>query len=245
MGLRTQEGFIGEHDRDTFSPLPDHISAKSKDLPSLMKGLLDTNKLLQDSSYDPVLAAATIAFGFVFIHPFSDGNGRIHRYLIHHILTRMGYTKRGMIFPVSAAILNRIDEYQSILASYSSQRIELVEWEPTADHNVRILNDTIDLYRYFDLTKQVEFLYECVEETIEKIIPAELDYLEKYDRMTKYINNYLSLPDTKVDLLIKLLNQNKGRLSKNKRQNEFDDITDEELSAIEESFQSIFEKSNK
>ena len=74
---------------------------------------------------------------------------------------------------------------------------------------IRILNDTIDLYRYFDLTKQVEFLYECVEETIEKIIPEELDYLEKYDRMTKYLNNYLSLPDTKVDLLIKLLNQNK------------------------------------
>ncbi|MCB0803698.1 MAG: Fic family protein [Flavobacteriales bacterium] len=245
MGLRTQEGFIGEHDRDTFSPLPDHISAKSKDLPTLMKGLLDTNKLLQESSYDPVLAAATIAFGFVFIHPFSDGNGRLHRYIIHHILTRMGYTKRGMIFPVSAAILNRIDEYQSILESYSSQRIELVEWEPTADHNVKILNETIDLYRYFDLTKQVEFLYECVEETIEKIIPEELDYLEKYVRMTKYINNYLSLPDTKVDLLIKLLNQNNGSLSKNKRQREFDEISDEELSSIEERFQSIFEKNNK
>src|SRR5690606_12393895 len=190
MGLRMQEGFIGEHDRETFSPLPDHISAKSKDLPSLMKGLLDTNKLLQESVYDPVLAAATIAFGFVFIHPFSDGNGRIHRYIIHHILTRMGYTKRGMIFPVSAAILNRIDEYQSILESYSSQRIDLVEWEPTADHNVKILNNTIDLYRYYDLTKQVEFLYECVEETIEQIIPEELDYLEKYDRVTKYINNH-------------------------------------------------------
>lgn len=241
MGLRTQEGFIGEHDRETFSPLPDHISAKYKDLPSLMKGLLDTNKLLQESAYDPVLAAATIAFGFVFIHPFSDGNGRIHRYIIHHILTRMGYTKRGMIFPISAAILNRIDEYQSILESYSSPRIELVEWEPTPDHNVKILNNTIDLYRYYDLTKQVEFLYECVEETIEQIIPEELDYLEKYDRITNYINNYLSLPDTKVDLLIKLLNQNNGRLSKNKRQKEFDEITDEEISSIEENFQSIFE----
>ena len=155
MGLRTQEGFIGEHDRETFFPMPDHISAKAKDLPSLMKGLLDTNNLLQESGYDPVLAATTVAFGFVFIHPFSDGNGRIHRYMIHHILTQMGYTKRGMIFPVSAAILNRIDEYQSILESYSSQRIDLIEWEPTTDHNVKILNDTIDLYRYYDLTAQV------------------------------------------------------------------------------------------
>ena len=241
MGLRLHEGFIGEHDRETFSPIPDHISAKSKDLPSLMKGLLDTNKLLQDSGYDPILAAATIAFGFVFIHPFSDGNGRIHRYIIHHILTQLGFTKRGMIFPVSAAILNRIDEYQSILESYSSQRIDLVEWEPTTDHNVNILNNTIDLYRYYDLTKQVEFLYECVEETIEKIIPEELDYLEKYDRLTKFINNFLSLPDTKVDLLIKFLNQNNGKLSKNKRQKVFADITDEEVSSIEEKFQTIFE----
>lgn len=244
MGLRTQEGFIGEHDRETFSPLPDHISAKSKDLPSLMKGLLDTNKLLQESGYDPVLVAATIAFGFVFIHPFSDGNGRIHRYMIHHILIRMGYTKRGMIFPVSAAILNRIDEYQSVLESYSSQRLDLIEWKSTEDHNIKILNDTIDLYRYYDLTKQVEFLYECVEETIEHIIPEELDYLEKYDRMTKYVNTYLSLPDTKVDLLIKLLHQNNGHLSKNKRQKEFDNITDEEVLSIEENFQSIFELHN-
>ena len=245
MGLRTQEGFIGEHDRETFSPLPDHIAAKSKNLPSLMKGLLDTNNLLQESGYDPILAATTIAFGFVFIHPFSDGNGRIHRYMIHHILTRMGYTKRGMIFPVSAAILNRIDEYKSILESYSSQRIDLIEWEPTTDHNVKILNDTIDLYRYYDLTKQVEFLYECVEETIEQIIPEEVDYLEKYDRMTKFLNTYFSLPDTKVDLLIKLLDQNNGRLSKDKRQNEFDNIPDEEVLSIEENFQSIFEINNK
>ncbi|MFQ3213581.1 MAG: Fic family protein [Marivirga sp.] len=245
MGLRTQEGFIGEHDRENFSPLPDHISAKSKDLPFLMKGLLDTNNLIQESGYDPVLAAATIAFGLVFIHPFSDGNGRIHRYMIHHILTRMGYTKRGMIFPVSAAILNRIDEYQSILESYSSQRVDLIEWEATEDHNVKILHDTIDLYRYYDLTKQAEFLYQCVEDTIVQIIPEELDYLDKYDRMTKYINTYFSLPDTTVDLLIKLLNQNNGNLSKNKRQQEFDNISDEEVSSIEENFQSIFEINNK
>ena len=244
MGLRVQEGFIGEHDRDTFSPLPDHISAKAIDLPSLMKGLLNTNNLLQKSGYDPVLTATTIAFGFVFIHPFSDGNGRIHRYLIHHILARMGYTKRGMIFPVSAAILNKIDEYQTTLEAYSSQRLELIKWEPTADYNVKILNDTIDLYRYYNLTKQAEFLYECVEETIEEIIPKELDYLEKYDRMTNYINSYLSLPNTKVDLLIKLLNQNNGKLSKNKRQSLFDDITEEEVSAIEENFQTIFEIKN-
>ena len=240
MGLRTEEGFIGEHDRETLSPLPDHISAKVEDLPFLMTGLWETNNLLQESKYDAVLVAATVAFGFVFIHPFADGNGRLHRYLIHHILTSMGYTKRGMIFPVSAAILNRIDEYQSILESYSSPRIDIVEWEPTKDHNIRILNDTIDLYRYYDLTAQAEFLYDCVAETIEKIIPAELDYLGKYDRMTDYINSYFSLPDTKVDLLIKFLDQNNGKLSKNKREREFEGFSDEEVSGIEEEFRAVY-----
>lgn len=240
MGIRTNEGFIGEHDRESFLPMPDHISARAKDLRSLMSGVINTNMLLQNSEYDPVLAAASIAFGFVFIHPLSDGNGRIHRYLIHHILVRMGYTKRDMIFPVSAAILNRIGEYQDVLEAYSAPRIDLVEWKPTADHNVEITNETIDLYRYFDATLQAEFLYECVEETIEKIIPEELDFLEKYDRMTNYINSIVTLQDTKVDLLIKFLNQNHGKLSKNKREKEFEELTDEEIKSIEESYSSIF-----
>ncbi len=240
MGIRMGEGFIGEHDRETFLPMPDHISARAKDLKSLITGIIDTNTLLQHSEYDPVLAATSIAFGFVFIHPLSDGNGRIHRYLMHHILVRMGYTKRDMIFPVSAAILNRIGEYQDVLEAYSSPRIDLVEWKPTTDHNVEITNETIDLYRYFDATPQAEFLYECVEETIEKIIPEELDFLEKYDRMTNYINSIVTLPDTKVDLLIKFLNQNQGKLSKNKRSKEFEELTDEEINSIEESYGSIF-----
>lgn len=240
MGIRKGEGFIGEHDRDTFSPMPDHISAKAKDLPLLLPGLLETNSFLQQAGYDPVLTAASIAFGFVFIHPLSDGNGRIHRYIIHHILTRMGYSKRGMIFPISSAILNRIDEYQEILEHFSSPRVDLIKWKETPDHNIEILNDTIDLYRYFDLTRQAEFLYECVEETIDKIIPAELDYLEKYDRMTEFINNHVTLPNTEADLLIKLLDQNNGKLSNKKKEKHFKNLEEDEIKMIESAFQEIY-----
>ncbi|GMN05517.1 Fic family protein [Croceitalea sp. MTPC5] len=240
MGIRKDEGFIGEHDRESLLPMPDHISAKAKDLESLLRGLIETNNLLQNSGYNPVLAAASIAFGFVFIHPLSDGNGRIHRYIIHHILVRMGYTQRDMIFPISAAILNRIGEYQDILEHFSSPRLDLIEWKPAPDHNVEILNDTIDLYRYFDATSQTEFLYECVEETIEKIIPEELDFLEKYDQMTHQINALVNLPNNKVDLLIKLLNQNNGKLSKNKKEKEFDELSQEEIENVEKIYASIF-----
>lgn len=240
MGLRKEEGFIGEHDRDTFYPMPDHISAKSSDLPFLLNGLIDVNNLLGKENYNPVLIATTIAFGFVFIHPLSDGNGRIHRYLIHHILAETGYTKRDMIFPVSTAILERISDYRDILESYSHPRLDLIQWAETKNHNVRILNDTIDLYRYFDLTKHAEFLYECVEETIKTIIPEELDYIRKYDLMNHFINNLVSLEDNKVDLLIKFLGQNNGKLSKKRRLNEFQELSSEEIEKIEEHYLDIY-----
>ena len=44
--------------------------------------------------FNVVLAAPEIAFGFVFIHPYADGNDRIHRYLIHRILSKMQIAPR-------------------------------------------------------------------------------------------------------------------------------------------------------
>ena len=62
-----------------------------------------------------MIAAAILAFGFVYIHPFEDGNGRIHRYLIHHVLAARGFNPPGVVFPVSAAILEQIDDYRRVL----------------------------------------------------------------------------------------------------------------------------------
>jgi hypothetical protein len=56
-------GFVGEHDRATGAPIPDHISATAKDIEPLMNGLLAANAIMQDPTYDAVLAAAAIAFG--------------------------------------------------------------------------------------------------------------------------------------------------------------------------------------
>ncbi len=88
MGFRKKDGFVGEHDRSTGEPIPDHISAKWQDIEILVTGLITSNELLLKSNIDAVLAATIIAFGFVNIHPFEDGNGRIHRYLIHNLLAK-------------------------------------------------------------------------------------------------------------------------------------------------------------
>lgn len=240
MGFRKKGGFVGEHDRSTGEPIPDHISAKSQDLEQLIEGLLNTYKMLIKSETDAVLSAAIIAFGFVFIHPLQDGNGRIHRYLIHHILAEKQFAQQGIIFPVSASILDHIDDYRKVLEDYSVPLLDFIEWEETKDHNVEVLNNTIDYYRYFDATKQAEFLYDCVYDTIKNIIPAEVSYITKYDEFKKYIDDTFEMPDKMVALLVRFLEQNEGTISKRAKKKEFPKLTDNEIAEIENVYKEVF-----
>ncbi|MFY9308209.1 MAG: Fic family protein [Bacteroidia bacterium] len=241
MGWRKQGGFVGEHDRTHGTPLPEHISARWQDIDSLIDGLIATNKKLEkDTHYDAVLASAMIAFGFVFIHPFEDGNGRIHRYLIHHVLAEKKYVPSGIIFPVSAIILERLKDYRKVLEAFSFPRLDLIEWKATAKNNIEVLNNTIDLYRYFDATKQVEFLYSCVQQTAEHTIPAEVQYLEKYDLMKTFLEDQYEMPDKTVALLVRFLEQGKGKLSERSKTKEFKELTAEEVDLIENKYQEIF-----
>lgn len=241
LGCRREGGFIGEHDRTTGMPMPVHISARAEDIKNLLSGMIETEKLLVKSDYNAVLTAALIGFGFVFIHPFEDGNGRIHRYLFHHLLAEKGFVSRGLVFPVSAVILERIENYNKVLEHYSKPRLSLIEWRPTEKNNVEILNETIDLYRYFDATQQAEFFFECVAETVNKTLPEEVNYLKKYSLMNDFIKNYLDMPDRLVDLLIRFLTQNNGKLSARARNKEFQQLTEAEVLCIEEKFAGIFQ----
>ncbi|MFZ4572434.1 MAG: Fic family protein [Bacteroidales bacterium] len=241
MGYRTEGGFVGEHDRKTGDPIPDHISARWQDIETLMGGLFESARRMEATSFHPILMAAQIAFGFVFIHPFTDGNGRLHRFLIHHLLTMMKFTPQGIIFPVSAAILERISDYRKVLETYSHPLLDFIEWKKTSINNVEVLNSTLDYYRYFDATVQAEFLFECVDYTINTIIPDEVAYLEKFDAMKSWLDDRFQMPDKTIALLIRFLAQNKGKLSQRAKEKEFAIITEKELKNIEEAYKNIFE----
>jgi hypothetical protein len=239
LGLREEGGFVGEHDRETRLPIPDHISARPEDLRSLISGMVafDRGAAL---NLDAVIAAAVLAFGFVYIHPFVDGNGRLHRYLIHHVLAERGFNPAGVVFPVSAAILARIDEYRAALKNYSGRLLPVIDWEPTADGNVNVLNDTGDFYRFFDATPHAEFLYACVRQTIEEDLPREIEFLKRYDQFRSRIEAMVDMPDRTIDLLFRFLHQNAGRLSKRAREGELAKITDREAAAVEEAYAASF-----
>jgi Fic family protein len=240
MGLRKKGGFVGEHDRVSGEPIPDHISAKSQDLDDLVDGLIDVNKLFIKDDIHAVLAAAVIAFGFVFIHPFEDGNGRIHRYLIHHMLTKKQFADQGIIFPVSSSILDHINDYQKVLESYSKPLLNLIEWVETKDHNVEVTNETKDYYRFFDATKPTEFLFDCVADTIKNIVPREINYLANYDAFKAYMEEEFEMPDKLISVLVRFLEQNQGVLSKRAKEKEFSMLTELEVKRIESTYTEIF-----
>jgi len=238
-GLRPDGVFLGERDRNG-DPLPEFIGARPEDLTSLLDGMLAANKRMSASGLDPVLQATATAFGFVYVHPYQDGNGRLHRCLIHHVLAERDFTPPGMVFPVSSVMLDRIDDYRRTLQGHSGPLMPFIDWRPTADRNVEVLNDTADFYRYSDCTAEAEFLYACVARTVEHDLPEEINYLRRHDEAQQRIMETVEMPDRVAQDLIMFIRQNDGKLPKRRREKEFAALTDEEAARIEAICDEVF-----
>lgn len=239
-GLRRDGVFLGERDH-LSDPMPEFIGARPDDLPELMTGMIEANDRMRDGGLDPVLQAAATAFGFVYVHPFQDGNGRVHRCLIHGVLAERKFTPPGMVFPVASVMLDRIDDYRATLQAHSGPLMSFIEWRPTPEHNVEVLNDTADLYRYFDCTEAAEFLYACVTRTVEHDLPHEIDYLRRRDEAMRRIMDAVEMPDRTAENLLIFIRQNKGSLSKRRRTEEFQKLRDDEVASLEAIVRDAFE----
>lgn len=231
-GMRSDGVFLGERDHEG-DPLPEFIGARPADLPDLMSGLLAANDRMRDDGLDAVLQAAATAFGFVYVHPFEDGNGRVHRCLIHHVLTERTFTPPGMVFPVSSVMLDRIDDYRATLQGHSGPLMFFIDWRATPNRNVEVLNDTSDFYRYFDCTGAAEFLYACVTRTVERDLPSEIDYLRRHDDAIRRIMETVEMPDRLAENLVMFIRQNHGVLPKNRRTGDYRELRDDEITRIE------------
>lgn len=218
----------------------DFVPPRPEDVPSLMEGLLamaerTRERWRQDAAGAPddaVIMAAMVAFGFVFIHPFMDGNGRLHRYLIHELLAAAGFTPRGIVLPVSAVILANLDEYVAVLEQFSRPVLALTDYDPEMPAIAATGNDAI-YYRYFDATPQAEFLCRALLRTVQEDLVQEIDTLLGFDRARQGLNPLLDWPAHALDLFVQCIRQNDGRLSNTKRQSHFSWMTEAEIEAAE------------
>jgi hypothetical protein len=237
-GLRDFQNFVGET-VGGYREVVHFICPKPDDLPTLTAAWGRMAQRLKGTS-DPVVAAALVAFGFVFLHPFEDGNGRIHRYLIHQVLSQERFTPTDMLFPVSAAILRDLKGYDAALESFSKPINAFIDWSWTPGKQIAVANDTADLYRYFDATALAEFLYGRIADTIRIDLKEELTYVAVYDEAFRAVRDIIDMPDRRASLLVRLCLQNSGKLS-NRKRNDFPELTEAELTAIGEAITEIVE----
>jgi Fic family protein len=100
FGIRQSPVFVGEIAR--YQEVVHYVAPPPEDLTTMLEGLVTFLERTEGQS--PVVRSAVAAFGFVYIHPLADGNGRVHRFLINDVLRRDGVVKDPMILPVSALI---------------------------------------------------------------------------------------------------------------------------------------------
>ncbi len=229
---RRTQNYVGELP-NLYSQELHYIPPKPENISSLMDGLLASMERMLKSAVPPIVIAAAISFGFVFIHPFEDGNGRLHRFFIHHILSKSGFTPEGVIFPVSAVMLKNRKHYDQILESFSEPLLHLLKYKLDEKGELTVHGETSDFYQYTDYTLMAEYLFSCVEDTIETDFKKELKYIVNYDRIKKAVQNVVDMPDRKIDLFIKMTMQNNGTLSPKKRNNYFSMLTESEIRQLE------------
>ena len=232
---RDVQNFVGQTTHD-FQEQVHFICPRPQDVPSLMQGWMAMTERVSSSDLDAVLAAAVSAFAFVFVHPFEDGNGRIHRFLIHAMLARRGFSPPGVILPVSAAILRQRHLYDQALEAFSRPLLPYIDWKWTEGRMIEVLNTTDQLYRHFDATAQAEYLYERVADTIQQDFKKELDFLSLYDACFEAVRDVVDMPDRRASLLVQLCLQNRGHLAKGKR-DRFAELSDEEVAEIQAAIQ--------
>ena len=227
---RQDQVYVGQ----TLTPgreLIHFIGVKPLDVEMFMEAWLNAMNKVIKADCDPIIAAAVFSFAFVFIHPFDDGNGRIHRFLLHHILSAKKFNQDNIIFPVSAVLYKNSKLYDSMLESFSKKLMPLVDSRLADDGSMTVVNETADFYRFINFTSIVENFFDVVEETLKTELVPELDYLIAWERTREQMREIIDMPEKKVMLFIKFTEQNNGVFPKGRRE-VFSELTDNEIAKL-------------
>lgn len=225
FGYRQSPVFVGETLR--YQEVVHYVAPPANEVPRMLDGLRIF--LRRTKGQSPVLRSAVAAFGFVYIHPLADGNGRVHRFLINDILRRDGAIPDPVILPVSAAITEdgaHRRDYDRVLDTISRPLMrvldEQVAFAPTHTRypdgvvsNLCFGGDNLarPLWRYPDLGAHVIFLSGIIHHTMTVLMREESRYLRSHGRARQAIKEIVEMPDQQADRVLRAIEQNQGRLS--------------------------------
>lgn len=225
FGIRQSPVFVGEVVR--FHEVVHYVAPPAQDMHAMLQGLATFLERTQGQS--AVMRSAVAAFGFVYIHPLADGNGRVHRFLINDILRRDGVVPDPMILPISSLITSDQAErraYDRILDVISRPLMSALagqyefapihqSWPDGIRSNFVCHGDDMarSTWRYLDLTRHVIYLSDVLERTIREDMHEESRYLRSLAQARAAIKDLVEMPDAQIDRVIGLVQVNRGQLT--------------------------------
>lgn len=225
FGVRQSPVFVGEVVR--YQEVVHYVAPPAEDISAMLEGLMTFLDRTQGQS--AVMRSAGAAFGFVYIHPLADGNGRLHRFLINDILRRDGVVKDPMILPVSSLISSDPAErraYDRILDSISRPLMGMLAGHYEFSTKPTLYPDGVrsnfvfrgddsarPAWRYMDLTRHLIYLADVLERTISEDMREESRYLRAHARARTAIKDIVEMPDAQIDRIIRSVEANQGKLS--------------------------------
>lgn len=189
--------------------------------PALARHLMDELMTFLNTGaegVDPIVAASIASFGFVYIHPFMDGNGRLSRFLFHHTLCRRNALPDGLVLPVSVAMKKNEREYLRALEAYSREvrRRWDVRWIDAGAYQLDFTGAD-SIYRYWNATECVEFCFRMAEQALEVELREETAFLMRYDRIAAAVNARFDVRGSDLSTLIVSCLDNGGKVSTRRR----------------------------
>jgi hypothetical protein len=238
-GYRLTQNYVGESVAYGRRSIIHLVGLPPEYLQDAMHGMAEFAK--RSTGMNSIIRATCLSFGFVFIHPFEDGNGRIHRFLLNDVMSCDGVLKKGIILPVSAIMLKSPHEYDDALERFSKPLMKAVEYNMDDDERITVINSSeiAGFYQYPDMTIQAEYMFKVVEDTIKHELVSELQLIQAFDRFSSDIKDIVDLPNRELDLIMKLVHQGHGILTKTKR-DKFPMLSDDEIEKIEGAYTEAF-----
>ncbi|CAB3732886.1 Fic family protein [Paraburkholderia rhynchosiae] len=251
-GIRRSPVYVGHVAR--YEPVVDYIAPHWQHIDAMLAGL--SQFLERTARGAPIVRAAAASFGFVYVHPMADGNGRISRFLINDILRRDGAVPAPIILPVSATITHSTRDraaYDKVLERFSRPlmkhyadqytfgKSETAEDGVEYDLYFRAYDDALPSWRYPDLTAHVSYLADVIHATLTQEMRNEARFLHANDTARRAIKNFLEAPDNDLDSIIRSVLQNSNTISNSLRKrypllDERPELTAQIIQAISEAF---------
>jgi len=215
LNIRRFNNYIASWNELMWEILIDYICPKWKDVNFLLQDLLNFYEKNRNN-LNPILLASLFSLFLVFIHPFSDWNGRLSRFFFHYILKDLWIWK-NVVIPISAYILNNKDEYYLNLDKISKTFWVNINYFLDKNWEIKINWESKENYFNWDYSDIIFYFAKILKESLEKNFKQEIDFLENFYKFLEAIDDNFDLLEKEKNYIWKFIVEWKWKISKNKQ----------------------------